>query len=259
MVKRAGVLAVALALAAPVALAQPHVSFVPSPITVQPGEQFDLSFQVGACADSIASFQLYMSFDPTIVNLVSATEGALYADSPHMTWFIAEELEDGFWHFFDTVFGSGTCVLPPGELLHLRFEAVQYGYTQAHVDTIRMTDVRRDPLPVAGFEHGEIHVLATGIEDELPGVLRLGPGRPNPFRGSTEIPFSLPPGSGPITAGIYDLGGRLVAEFAVAGEREGAVAWDGRARDGSDVPSGVYFVRVTTSGTEATTSVVKLR
>ena len=151
-------LAGALALVGSSAWAQPQVFFDPSPITVQRGDQFDLSFQVGACADSIASFQLYMSFDPAIVNLVSATEGALYANSPHMTWFIAEEVEDGFWHFFDTVFGSGTYVLPPGELLHLRFEALQYGYTQAHVDTIRMTDIRRNALPVAGFQHGDIYI-----------------------------------------------------------------------------------------------------
>jgi hypothetical protein len=257
--KRAGLLAVALVLVASAAWAQPHVFYAPGSIVVQPGQQFDLSFQVGACADSIASFQLYMSFDPDVVELVAATEGSLYAESGYMTWFIAEEQEDGFWHFFDTVFGPRTYVLPPGELLHLRFEAVEYGHTQAYVDTIRMTDIRRNALPVAGFEHGEIYVVPTGVEDEVPGALMLGPAWPSPFRGSTEIPFSAPPGRGPVTAAVYDICGRVVAELAPESERSGTLVWDGRTIDGSEAPSAVYFVRVTAGDSEARTRVVKIR
>ena len=102
---RAALLAVLLAVAG-VAAAQPHVSFVPGAVMVQPNQQFDLSFRVGACGDSIASFQLYMSFDPSVVQLLQVTEGSLYSQSGYMTWFISEQITPGFWHFFDTVFGS---------------------------------------------------------------------------------------------------------------------------------------------------------
>ncbi len=254
-------LVLVLLLAAAAAGAQPHVSFTPSPIMVQPGQQFDLSFRVGACADSIASFQLYMSFDPDVVELLQTTEGSLYSQSGHMTWFIAEEEEEGFWHFFDTVFGAGTFVPPPGELLHLRFRALSLGHTQAHVDTIRMTDVRRDALPVQGFEHGEIFVVAaTGVSDEpVTGAIALGPAYPNPFRGATEIRFSIPAGLEPVRASVHDLRGRLVAELAVVGDRAGTLVWDGRSGDGGEAPSAAYFVRLTAGTATAHVSVVKLR
>jgi hypothetical protein len=257
---RAVLLAVLLTVAG-VAAAQPQVSFAPGAVMVQPGQEFDLSFQVGACGDSVASFQLYMSFDPNVVELLEATEGSLYSQSGYMTWFIAEEDGEGFWHFFDTVFGPGTHILPPGELLHLRFKALSYGNTQAYVDTIRMTDVRRNALSVAGFEHGEIFVVpATGVGDEpAASAIALGPAWPNPFRGGTEIRFSVPAGIEPVRASVHDLRGRLVAELAVAGGRAGALAWDGRSEDGSEAPSSVYFIRLTAGTVEARTSVVKLR
>lgn len=257
---RAALLAVVLTVAC-AAAAQPQVSFSPGAVMVQPGQQFDLSFQVGACGDSIASFQLYMSFDPTVVQLLQATEGTLYSQSGYMTWFIKEQVAPGFWHFFDTVFGAGTFVSPPGELLRLRFKALAYGHTQARVDTVRMTDVRRDALPVAGFEHGEIFVVpATDVVDE-PAVnaVTLGPACPNPFRGATGIRFSIPAGHEPVRASVHDLRGRLVAELAVPGDRAGTLVWDGRSEDGSEAPSSVYFVRVTAGTVEAHTSVVKLR
>jgi hypothetical protein len=257
---RAALMAVVLAVAC-VSAAQPHVSFVPGAVMVQPNQQFDLSFQVGACGDSIASFQLYMSFDPNVVQLLQATEGTLYSQSGYMTWFISEQITPGFWHFFDTVFGAGTCVAPPGELLHLRFKALTYGHTQAYVDTIRMTDVRRDALPVQGFEHGEIFVVPTAdvIDQPVASALALGPASPNPFRGATEMRFSVPAGLEPVRASVHDLRGRLVAELAVVGGREGTLVWDGRSEDGSEAPSSVYFVRLTAGTTEAHTSVVKLR
>ncbi len=257
---RAVLLAVVLAVAC-AAAAQPHTSFVPGAVMVQPGQQFDLSFQVGACGDSIASFQLYMSFDTDVVELLQATEGSLYSESGFMTWFIAEEEGDGFWHFFDTVFGAGTYVLPPGELLHLRFKALAYGHTQAYVDTVRMTDVRRNALHVEGFEHGEIFVVPTaGVSDGPPeGAIKLGPASPNPFRGATEIRFSVPVGLEPVRASVYDLRGRLVAELSVPDSREGALVWDGRSEDGRESPSAIYFLRLVAGTAEAHTSVVRLR
>ena len=257
---RAALMAVVLAVAC-AAAAQPHVSFVPAEIMVQPNQQFDLSFQVGACGDSIASFQLYMSFDPSVVQLLQATEGTLYSQSGYMTWFISEQVSPGFWHFFDTVFGSGTCVLPPGELLHLRFKALVPGHTQAYVDTVRMTDVRRNALAVQGFEHGEIFVVpTTGVGDEpVETAVALGPASPNPFRGATEIQFSVPAGLEPVRASVHDLRGRLVAELAVSGDRAGTLAWDGRSEDGREAPSSVYFVRLTAGTAEAHTSIVKLQ
>jgi hypothetical protein len=106
------------------ARALPDVFFAPGSTTLQLGESVELSFRVGACGDSISGYQLYLSFDPTIVELTTATEGSLYAYCGYPTWFIPEEEAPGQWHFFDTVMGAGTYLLPPGELLRLEFTAL---------------------------------------------------------------------------------------------------------------------------------------
>lgn len=227
---------------------------------VDPGDEFDLSFRVNDCGDSVASYQLYMSFDYELIELLEATEGTLYAESGLMTWFIEEEEEPGFWHFFDTVFGAGTYVLPPGELLHLRFRALPdvSGYTQAYVDTIRMTDIRRDPLPIEDFQHADIFVGDTGVPSDLP-VLSIGPAAPNPFAGRTAIAFSVPGVGFVWHAEVYDLNGRVVRKLEVpAGHRRGSLVWDGRTESGATASSGVYFVRLSGRGAAAQTRIVKL-
>jgi len=248
-----------LGLVVPV-LATPYVFFDPPITTVDLDETFELSFRVAACPDSIASTQLYMSWDPGIVELVEATEGSLYAESGHMTWFIDDLEYPGFLHLFDTVFGVGTHILAPGELFHLTFHAVAEGHTQAHVDTIRMTDVRRNALAIGGFEHGEIFVGQTGVEEPVATDLQVGPAWPNPFTAETAIAFSVPAASGEWSAGVYDIKGRLVRRLTVpVGATRGEIAWDGRDAEGREVPASVYFVRISGPAGDAHARLVRLR
>ena len=239
------------------AVASTTVHFDPGQVMVSPGQEFDMSFRVAESPDSIASFQLYLSFDPQVIELTDAVEGSLYAESGFMTWFISEEREPGFWHFFDTVFGAGTHVLPPGELLHLTFTALEEGETEARIDTIRMTDIRRDPLPVDGFENGHISVIPTGVE-EGGGIARLGAAYPNPFVSATAVPFFAPMGGSDARADIYDVRGRLVRRIPVpSGALQGELLWDGRDERGEEVSSSVYFLRLTARTSMAHCRLVK--
>ena len=249
-----------LGLVVPV-LATPHVFFDPPVVMVVPDETFELSFEVAACPDSIASTQLYMSWDPDIVELVEASEGALYSQSGHMTWFIDDLEYPGFLHLFDTVFGVGTYILAPGELFRLTFHALDYGHTQAHVDTIRMTDIRRNALAIGGFEHGEIFVVdPTGVPEPVERELRVGPAWPNPFTAETAIAFSVPVASGEWAVGVYDIKGRLVRRLTVpVGATRGEIAWDGRDAGGREVPASVYFVRISGPQGDAHARLVRLR
>ena len=65
---------------------------------------------------------------------------------------------------------------------------------------------------------------------------------PNPFNPSTTIAFELAK-AGRVTLRVYDVSGRLVSTLAAgdmgAGPQE--VRWDATRRNGSRVPSGVYF------------------
>jgi hypothetical protein len=239
------------------AVATVDVHFDPGQVTTGPGHEFEVSFRVGESPDSLASFQLYLSFDPSVIELTEAVEGSLYADSGFMTWFVAEEEGPGYWHFFNTVFGAGTHVLPPGELLHLTFTALEEGQTEAGVDTVRMTDVHRNALPVGGSQNSVISVIPlTGIDEGV--AARLGPAYPSPFVSSTAVPFSVPEGGGAAEVLVYDVCGRLLRRIpAPGGELQGELLWDGRDERGGEVPSSVYFLRMIAGGSIAQCRVVK--
>jgi len=226
-----------------------------------PGEECELSLRVGACDDSIAGYQLYMSFDPGVVELVLAEEGSLYVESGFPTFFTEEEEYPGFWHFFDTVFGEGTYVSPPGELLHLTFRAVDYGQTEALMDTIKMSDVRRESLSVDSFENGWIFVVpATGVPDENVVEPRIGRIAPNPFTGETWIQYSVPTSFTGWTIEIFSASGRCVGVFDLPlGVLDGEIKWDGRSTEGYELPSSVYYVRLTGEAGESLSRVAKLR
>ena len=82
------------------------------------------------------------------------------------------------------------------------------------------------------------------VADQMPGVLKMGVGRPNPFRESTRIDLELPV-SEPVRIEIFDLTGRLVRTLhddpLPAGRHD--LVWDGRADGGERLPCGVYLVR----------------
>ena len=225
--------------------ALPSVFFSPGQVMLELGENVIISFRVDDCGDLISGYQLYLSFDPTIVELVSVIEGSLYTYSGHPTWFIPEEEGPGQWHFFDTVMGSGTYVSPPGELLHLEFAALDYGNTEIHIDSILLADVERENLPVGSYEHGYIFVVPpTGME-EGGGTAQLGPAYPNPFVSDTAVPFFAPTDGGGVRAEVYDVCGRLVRRIPVpGGALQGELLWDGRNERGEEVPSSVYFLRM---------------
>ncbi len=73
---------------------------------------------------------------------------------------------------------------------------------------------------------------------------------PNPFNTSTEISFNLNV-EDRVTVGVYDVGGRLVKRLADGNFKSGKYTfrWDGTDNSGEEVPSGIYFVKIQTSGT----------
>ena len=78
---------------------------------------------------------------------------------------------------------------------------------------------------------------------------RLRGNFPNPFNPSTNIRFSLAQ-PGPASLKIYDVRGRMIRTLIdgpmTAGDHD--LRWDGRTEDGSRAASGVYFMRLVTSG-----------
>ena len=72
---------------------------------------------------------------------------------------------------------------------------------------------------------------------------------PNPFNPLTKVSFVLNE-DGPVVVDVMDVRGRLIKRLhegeMAAGPRE--LQWDGRNRQGQDVPSGLYLVRLRAEG-----------
>jgi hypothetical protein len=238
--------------------AEVSVFFEPDVAMVQPGETIDVSVRADATPETIASFQLYLSFDPTVLELTEAVEGTLYAESEHMTWHVAEEEQPGYWHLFNTVFEFGSYVGTAGELERLTFTALECGHTQLFIDSVELTDVQRVLMSVGSVDHGDVFVVeATGVE-ESGGAVRLGPVHPNPFRSGTTVPFFAPRAEISASVEIYDVTGRFVRRLPVPdGGGYGELLWDGTDGSGRVVPSGVYFLRLDCGTSAARCRLVK--
>ena len=103
---------------------------------------------------------------------------------------------------------------------------------------------------------------ATGINDRPPTItaLQVLSNSPNPFSETTVLRFGLPTTSNVVIV-VYDTAGRQVASRHIGPMQEGwrDVPFDGRGADGTALPSGVYFYRVTASGTSVTRKFVIVR
>jgi hypothetical protein len=74
----------------------------------------------------------------------------------------------------------------------------------------------------------------------------LHPNYPNPFNGTTIVPFSITGGAQQVSLEIFDVQGQLVArllqELLPAGNY--TVVWRGNTIRGSQAASGVYMTRL---------------
>ena len=91
----------------------------------------------------------------------------------------------------------------------------------------------------------------------------LGQNYPNPFNPSTTIPYSVgATGVGKrMTFSFYDVAGRLVDRYVLGAKRAGnyTFRWNPLAREGSALPSGVYYCRLQIGKSTYTQKLILLR
>jgi hypothetical protein len=118
-------------------------------------------------------------------------------------------------------------------------------------DSVYTNKTFRAPLPV-GVEQGDPSGTGTGL---LPFALSI---HPNPSHGPFQIRYHLPQSQ---TAGlaVYNAQGRLVRRFSLRPGREGVLLYDGKDGEGKSLPSGVYFLTLTTPGGIQTRPFIRLR
>lgn len=95
--------------------------------------------------------------------------------------------------------------------------------------------------------------------DEFLLSLSLEPAFPNPFSGSTRLRYSLP-ATERVGLTIHDAGGRLVRRLVDAVRDPGVheQTWDGTDDTGRASPAGVYYGRLTVSGTTLVRSLLRV-
>jgi hypothetical protein len=112
---------------------------------------------------------------------------------------------------------------------------------------------------IANFEE------ATAVEniesDELPRFFCLSQNYPNPFNANTEIGFTVSTLS-PVSIVVYDILGRQIVSLVnqeVLSPGLKSVTWDGLDSQGSPVPSGIYFYRMTAGNFAETKKMVLMK
>ncbi|MCK4510265.1 hypothetical protein KAW64_00915, partial [bacterium] len=107
----------------------PTVYFEPAAMEVEQGQTFPVGIRVDAGADTLTCFLVEFTFDSSVLELLSADEGTLFAESGHSTMFDWDQHSPGLHSCNDITLGFNAFVLCPGELVHLEFYAIAEGAT----------------------------------------------------------------------------------------------------------------------------------
>jgi len=96
---------------------------------------------------------------------------------------------------------------------------------------------------------------------DLPKVYDLAQNHPNPFNPTTTIRYQVPPPGGMVTLAIYNVAGQLVRTVVSEVRAPGyyAPVWKGTDNRGTEVSSGIYFVRMKAPGFVKTRKMVLLK
>jgi hypothetical protein len=163
------------------------------------------------------------------------------------------------WQYTDTFAVDGGTVIftTAAQLAGLRAEGSVHRlvFTSFPFENVEMVGPDPDNSPtllsrILAWFQGSADV----DETEGPAFARatLDQNVPNPFNPTTTLSFVVPGGAERARLAVYTVSGRLVATLhdgPLAPGRHSA-AWDGTGNDGSSLPSGVYFARLSTVGEE---------
>jgi hypothetical protein len=110
--------------------------------------------------------------------------------------------------------------------------------------------------------NGDVDV-ASSVDKALPAVpavTMLAPAFPNPFRGETNVEFSLAK-PGPVTITVFAVDGRRVRTIADGRWEAGVyrLKWDGHDDEGHAASAGVYFLQMATPSGRFTKRITNLR
>lgn len=229
-----------------------YVGFVPSAITVAPGDTFTAYVAILQPDAEFNAFDASVRFDPAWVTFeptspTSDQRGPVMTSACATAFHRFEPAPDSLKITLGLLCGN-TFVTGPGTIYRVRFRAgMAHGTTTLSLGPF--TELYRAGLFVRPLHKQDMTVTIggpTGVggDDGLGGRLELGPPAPNPCRGRDTVllEFNLP-GPDVVSFDVLDAQGRRVAgrnaEWYEAGRHR--VPWSPPA-----LVNGSYFVRLRT-------------
>ena len=113
---------------------------------------------------------------------------------------------------------------------------------------------------VVWLDKGEWPGLSAAPEASAESMAASPKTTPNPSAGSCRVTFQTA-AAGPVAVRVFDASGRMVRQLHDGTLPAGdfSLPWDGRDADAHELPSGVYFAKVTTPAGETSGRVVLTR
>ena len=150
-------------------------------------------------------------------------------------------------------FAGASAVEGSGQIAEIRFRPVD-----ASMDMIAGIEITEVQLNEGLFP---VTILSSiGPTSQAPKIYRLAQCYPNPFNPQTTIQFDLPE-KGQVTLSIHNVLGQEIRTLVDLSREAGrySVVWDGRAGDGREVASGVYFYRIQVNTFVATKKMIMIK
>ena len=197
---------------------------------------------------------LVLAYDtPTVINFVSVYEtiapGAVDSVS----------VKNPGTGLFETVWTGTAAPAGPARIFTVSFPVTQFPVSEVRLGINSPAVPGWNEIDAVGIGRC---VCSDRLVDAPPAPApagMLGAPRPNPFRGSTELAYSLR-AQGHVRIEVFNTLGqrvtRLVDRALPAGPH--VVQWNGRDGGGRAVSNGIYYVRVVGDGSQQTRRVVKI-
>jgi hypothetical protein len=193
-------------------------------------------------AGDLMALATKLKWDPTVVEPVGQVAGEWLTQQSGVAFSAAPGAVDA-------------AVLQPrgmsgeGELATVTFRVLSAGDPKIRI----LSADGRDAL------NRKVAVTST-VRPITPTVTQLALSKPNPFRQTATVSFSLAKG-GPMEVTLFSVDGRRVRTLVKGVQEPGeyTLVWDGRDDHGSPVSAGVYFLHLTTAQGRFTRTMTYLR
>jgi len=188
---------------------------------------------------SVKGLHAGLSYNPAALEYVGVSQGSLVTSQTSPVFF--EKMGDAGKVQVDLAAMLSTSTIKgSGEVAVVEFRVIGTGNT---TPVLTAADLR-DKANRALGKKIEPRQDDTLVSDGATVAVAFG-AYPNPFKGTTEIAFSVPVAS-TVSLKVYDVNGRLVRSLVDGSVAAGShrVVWDGRTGAGSQTAPGVYLAVV---------------